>query len=183
MKTRIYTRTGDDGTTTLPGGERVKKNDARLEALGSVDELNSWLGLIRSVSDNDDINNFLIAIQKNLFSLCAQLVGNSQNQGAESNKSTDAEIQELETAIDQNEQLLKPSGNFILPGGSVLISYCHIARTVCRRSERRIAHLQSSPGENALLRYLNRLSDYLFILSRRFAFDQGISESPWISAR
>lgn len=183
MKKRIYTRTGDDGTTMLPGGERVKKNDARLEALGSVDELNSWLGLIRSVSDNEDINDFLIEIQKNLFSLCAQLVGNSQNRVVEFCEITDAEIQKLETAIDQIEQILQPSDNFILPGGSVVISYCHIARTVCRRTERRIAQLQSSPGEKVLLRYLNRLSDYLFVLSRRFAFNQGISESPWISAK
>ncbi len=184
MKRRIYTKTGDDGTTSLPGGERVKKNDARLEALGSVDELNSWLGLIRSVSDNVDIENFLIGIQKNLFTLCAQLVGAGQNPITGSSFGiTEAEIQNLEAEIDRNELLLQSSGNFILPGGSVLISYCHIARTVCRRAERRIVQLHNCPMDNSLLRYINRLSDYLFVLSRRFAFDHGISESPWISGK
>jgi len=180
---RVYTRTGDDGTTGLIGGTRVKKYDLRLEAYGTVDELNSWIGMIRSQDiDPQDLPD-LIEIQNNLFIVGTILAtdttkvdNSSRIAGFEEN------ILHLENRMDQLLDTLPPLTNFLLPGGSNAVSYCHIARTVCRRAERRTYRLSEEmevPAE--LLKYLNRLSDFLYVLSRKIAQDKGIKEIPWKS--
>jgi cob(I)alamin adenosyltransferase len=180
---RVYTRTGDDGTTGLIGGTRVKKYDLRLEAYGTVDELNSWIGLIRSqeikVEDIED----LIEIQNKLFVIGARLATETAklDQSIKLN-CCDSDILHLEKRMDQILDKLPQLNNFLLPGGSNAVSYCHIARTVCRRAERRVYQLSSEfPMPAELLKYLNRLSDYLYVLSRKVASDTGIEEIPWKS--
>lgn len=180
---RVYTRTGDDGTTGLIGGTRVKKFDLRLEAYGTVDELNSWIGLIRSQEISlDDISD-LIEIQKNLFIIGAQLATDSSKVDTVTKwECCDEKITSLEKRMDEILDTLPPLTNFLLPGGSNVVSYCHIARTVCRRAERRTYQLSaeiSVPSD--VLRYLNRLSDFLYVLSRKVARDTGIEEIPWKS--
>jgi cob(I)alamin adenosyltransferase len=180
---RVYTRTGDDGTTGLIGGTRVKKYDLRLEAYGTIDELNSWIGLIRSqeikVEDIED----LIEIQNKLFVIGARLATETakSDQPIKLN-CCDSDILHLEKRMDQILDKLPQLNNFLLPGGSNAVSYCHIARTVCRRAERRVYQLNSEiPMPSELLKYLNRLSDYLYVLSRKVASDTGIEEIPWKS--
>ena len=178
---RVYTRTGDDGTTGLIGGTRVKKYDLRLEAYGTVDELNSWIGLIRSQEINSEDIPDLIEIQKNLFVIGALLatdVTKTDNSARLSN--FDKNILLLEKRMDQILDSLPPLSNFLLPGGSNAVSYCHIARTVCRRAERRTYQLSAEIEVHGdILKYLNRLSDYLYVLSRKVAQDNGIEEIPW----
>ncbi len=180
---RVYTRTGDDGTTGLIGGTRVKKYDIRLEAYGTVDELNSWIGLIRSQEISPEDISDLIEIQNNLFIIGALLA--TETTKVESNDSSkwnccDKEVSFLEKRMDQILDNLPPLTNFLLPGGSNAVSYCHLARTVCRRAERRTYQLASEIGVSAdVLKYLNRLSDYLYVLSRKVAQDTGIKEIPW----
>ena len=178
---RVYTRTGDDGTTGLIGGTRVKKYDLRLEAYGTVDELNSWIGLIRSQEITPEDIQDLIEIQNNLFVIGAILATDTTKVD---NSTQLAKFEEnilyLEKRMDQLLDLLPPLTNFLLPGGSNAVSYCHIARTVCRRAERRTYQLSEEievPIE--LLKYLNRLSDFLYVLSRKMAQDKGIKEIPW----
>jgi len=180
---RVYTRTGDDGTTGLIGGTRVKKYDLRLEAYGTVDELNSWIGLIRSQDINPEDVSDLIEIQNNLFVVGA-LLATDTTKVDNSSKITPFEeiILQMEKRMDQILDSLPPLTNFLLPGGSNAVSYCHIARTVCRRAERRTYQLSEVidvPGD--LLKYLNRLSDFLYVLSRKVAQDKGVKEIPWKS--
>lgn len=178
---RVYTRTGDDGTTGLIGGTRVKKFDLRLEAYGSVDELNSWIGLIRSQEINSELIHDLIEIQNKLFVIGALLATDT----AKVEKSgklpcCEEDILFLENRMDQFLDSLPQLTNFLLPGGSNAVSYCHIARTVCRRAERRAYQLSAeTPVQLEVLKYLNRLSDYLYVLSRKVATDAGIEEIPW----
>ena len=180
---RVYTRTGDDGTTGLIGGTRVKKYDLRLEAYGTVDELNSWIGLIRSQDINPDEIPDLIEIQNNLFVVGA-LLATDTTKVDNSSKLTkfNKNILHLETRMDQILDSLPPLTNFLLPGGSNGVSYYHIARTVCRRAERRTYQLSETIDVPAdILKYLNRLSDFLYVLSRKVAQDNGIKEIPWKS--
>jgi cob(I)alamin adenosyltransferase len=181
MTIKIYTRTGDDGTTGLVGGTRIKKSDLRLDAYGTVDELNAWIGLIRSMDIDQKIIQLLVSIQNNLFIIGSKLA--SDERGKAITDRFQLGIQDthsLEEAIDTYEEELKPLRNFILPGGSQKVSYCHIARTVCRRAERLVVRLsQNSEVEQSILEYLNRLSDYLFVLSRKIAFAEGSEELPW----
>lgn len=178
---RVYTRTGDDGTTGLIGGTRVQKYDLRLEAYGTVDELNSWIGLIRSQEINSDDTNDLIEIQKKLFVIGARLATkNAEVDLPDKLPCCEEDILFLERRMDQILDGLPPLTNFLLPGGNNAVSYCHIARTVCRRAERRTYQLSTeTPVQNELLKYLNRLSDYLYVLSRKVAADTGIEEIPW----
>jgi len=180
---RVYTRTGDDGTTGLIGGTRVKKFDLRLEAYGTVDELNSWIGLIRSQEINPEDIPDLIEIQNNLFVIGALLATDTTKTDNSSQLIRfEGNILHLEKRMDQLLDTLPPLTNFLLPGGSNAVSYCHIARTVCRRAERRTYQLSETievPIE--LLKYLNRLSDFLYVLSRKVAQDNGIKEIPWKS--
>lgn len=180
---RVYTRTGDDGTTGLIGGTRVQKYDQRLEAYGTVDELNSWIGLIRSQDiDNEDIDD-LIAIQNKLFVIGAILAtDNSKGDVAVGLTCCNEDILFLEKRMDQILDSLPQLTNFLLPGGNNPVSYCHIARTVCRRAERMVYKLLSeSTVPDEVPKYLNRLSDYLYVLSRKTAKDTGIDEIPWKS--
>ena len=180
---RVYTRTGDDGTTGLIGGTRVKKYDLRLEAYGTVDELNSWIGLIRSQEINSDDVLDLIQIQNKLFVIGALLATDTTKvESSDHLACCEDDILFLEQRMDLILDNLPPLTSFLLPGGSNAISYCHLARTVCRRAERRTyqlsAETQVSPD---VLKYLNRLSDYLYVLSRKVAADSGIEEIPWKS--
>jgi cob(I)alamin adenosyltransferase len=178
---RVYTRTGDDGTTGLIGGTRVQKYDHRLEAYGTVDELNSWIGLIRSQNINNEDIIDLIAIQNKLFVIGANLATDTSKVDlADKLSCCNDDITYLENKMDQILDGLPPLSNFLLPGGNNAVSYCHIARTVCRRAERRVYKLASEIlVSDQVLKYLNRLSDYLYVLSRKIAQDTGAKEIPW----
>ena len=180
---RIYTRSGDDGTTGLIGGTRVQKDDLHLEAYGTVDELNSWIGLIRSQSPAHVDETFLTDIQKKLFVVGGRLATDTSKIDLSDKLLCCADdILALEHEMDRILDTLPPQTSFILPGGNDVVSYCHLARTVCRRAERRVFQLSKEievPIE--LLKYLNRLSDYLFVLSRKYTNDEGIEEIPWKS--
>ena len=164
---KIYTRTGDEGRTSLFGGKRVAKNDARIEAYGTVDELNSFLGAIPGLAD----------IQSDLFEIGAHLAspGTSKFSGVDP-----ARIEDLERAIDEMERELAPLASFILPGGCAEAVQFHIARTVCRRAERRVVALEDeTPATRSTIAYLNRLSDYLFVAARYANHKAGIADVPW----
>lgn len=182
MAVKIYTKTGDDGTSCLIGGTRIRKSDLRLETYGTVDELNSWIGLIRSLVSDTALSEMLLQIQNDLFVAGSKLASDEKGlQFTEGLKVGVRETRNLEQAIDEYDDDLKPLSNFILPGGSQLVCFCHIARTVCRRAERRIVQLAGITHiDEDILRYFNRLSDYLFILARKIAGDNGIEEIPWI---
>lgn len=179
---RVYTKTGDDGTSGLIGGTRVVKYDLRLESYGTVDELNSWIGLIRGQSIDASTRQILLSVQNNLFVIGARLATDLAKTDLSSRlplKSEDLSL--LENEMDRILDLLPPMEHFVLPGGSDTVSYCHLARTVCRRAERRVCQLAKEldiPSD--LIKYLNRLSDYLFVLSRKVAVDEGISEIQWL---
>ena len=178
---RIYTRTGDDGTTGLIGGTRVPKDDLRLEAYGTVDELNSWIGYIRSQEGALEVKPFLIEIQNKLFIIGGRLATDTSKADlSEKLPCSEEDIMVLEREMDRMLDNLPPQTHFILPGGNDIVSICHIARTVCRRAERRIYHLSKEaelPVE--LLKYINRLSDYLFVLARELSNNGGIEEIQW----
>jgi cob(I)alamin adenosyltransferase len=179
---KIYTRTGDDGTTSLIGGKRVAKYDKRIEAYGTVDELNSWIGLIRDQKIDERSFKTLIEIQDRLFSIESLL---AQGPGAEAHplpQISEQDILLLENEIDAMNEHLPPLTKFILPGGHTTVSYCHIARTVCRRAERIMIDVNQKISIDILsLKYVNRLSDYLFVLSRKVSHDCGATETPWIA--
>ncbi|MDP4204731.1 MAG: cob(I)yrinic acid a,c-diamide adenosyltransferase [Bacteroidota bacterium] len=179
---KVYTKTGDDGTTGLIGGTRVKKWDLRLEAYGTVDELNSYVGLIRSQDIKVDLVNALIRIQEHLFVIGASLATDSEKTDFRKNlPSGEAEISFLENEIDGMQEKLPAMKSFVLPGGNNSVSFCHIARTVCRRAERIVSQLASVSDVDAnVMKFLNRLSDYLFVLSRQISDDQKVKEVPWI---
>src|ERR1700722_10949639 len=133
---KIYTKTGDIGETSLFGGKRVLKNELRIEAYGTVDELNSWIGLLRDVQTGADVKELLKEVQDRLFTLGAELAADPERKNLKKPDLHEADIEQLEKAIDEMDKGLEPLKNFILPGGHVHVSYCHIARTVCRRAER-----------------------------------------------
>jgi cob(I)alamin adenosyltransferase len=178
---RIYTRTGDDGTTGLVGGSRVQKDDPRVEAYGTVDELNSWIGLIRSQPEASGLETALIGIQNKLFAIGTRLASDTGKiDNADKLACCREDILFLENEMDHMLDSLPVQTNFILPGGNNIISYCHLARTVCRRAERRVYSLSKMVQVHAdILVYLNRLSDYLFVLSRKFADSELITEKFW----
>ncbi len=179
---RVYTKTGDDGTSGLIGGTRVAKYDLRLESYGTVDELNSWVGLIRSQPVDLSTKELLLAIQKKLFVIGARLATDLTKTDLSVRLPLSTEdITLLEKEMDRMLDGLPPMEHFVLPGGSDAVSYCHLARTVCRRAERRVCQLAGEvdiPSE--VIKYLNRLSDYLFVLSRKITVDEGIDEVQWL---
>ncbi len=185
---KIYTKTGDKGTTSLFGGTRVPKHHVRIESYGTVDEVNSWIGLIRDQEINPHHKETLTVIQDKLFVIGAVLATDPEKailkNGKERlniNKISGADIQLLEDEMDIMETQLPPMTHFVLPGGHTTVSYCHIARTVCRRAERLATQLNDiEPFEENVLSYLNRLSDYLFMLSRKLTADLGVNEIKWI---
>lgn len=178
---KIYTKTGDDGTTGLVGGTRVKKFDARLEAYGTIDELNAAVGVIRSYDIPDTISSVLIEIQNRLFNIGSRLASDKKGDKITEKLSiTEAHIAFLEKAIDEIEKDLPKLRQFILPGGDLASAYCHVARTVCRRAERRIlAFADSGTIQPEIVKYINRLSDFLFVLARKMAAISGVHEEPW----
>lgn len=177
---KIYTKTGDAGTTALLGGTRVAKHHIRLEAYGTLDELNSWIGLLRDFTINSSRSVVLKEIQDLLFTLGSHLA-TAPGKNVRHLPSFSAEdIELLEKEVDQMEQGLPELKNFILPGGHKEVSQCHIARCVCRRAERlAVALHEQEPLDPTILMYLNRLSDYLFVLARRMGHDMGAAEVPW----
>lgn len=179
---KIYTKTGDDGTTGLFGGARVSKASDRVEAYGTVDELNSAIGVARATGADADVDDLLARIQSELFDLGAELSRvPGREKGASAPLVTDAEIAVLERAIDRHEEELEPLVTFVLPGGSLLAAHLHVARTTCRRAERRVVALAATdPIRAEIVRYLNRLSDLLFVLSRVANHRARVADVPWI---
>jgi cob(I)alamin adenosyltransferase len=177
---KIYTKTGDKGETSLIGGTRVPKYHLRIEAYGTVDELNSWIGLIRDqVSEQNQIEQ-LLYIQDRLFTIGSLLAADPEKSKMTLPSLSEGDCQILEQEMDKMEEQLDPLKSFILPGGHPTVSQIHIARCVCRRTERLIVHLQAeSPIDPVIAIYLNRLSDYLFMLSRLIAKNLNAKESPW----
>ena len=188
---RIYTRTGDDGTTALGTGERRKKHDLRIAAYGTVDELNACLGIARlHVAGAAEVDAMLARIQNDLFDLGADLCTPEQDKGKGKGKGpggarlavTDAQVTRLEQEIDALNAELKPLRSFVLPGGTPAAAYLHLARTVCRRGERLMVELAEKPDETvsaAALKYVNRLSDFLFVASR-FLNRKGADDVLWV---
>lgn len=185
---KIYTKTGDQGTTGLYGGTRVSKSHLRIETYGTIDELNSFLGLIRDHKIDDNSFESIVQIQKDLFVLGAVLATPIEKDMLKNGKKrllkttiTNEMIVFLEKEIDAMDAILPKMTHFILPGGSALVSYCHVARAVCRRSERLIVLLRKEEDIDVnVLKYVNRLSDYLFVLARKLAFENNIEEIKWI---
>jgi cob(I)alamin adenosyltransferase len=185
---KIYTKTGDQGKTSLFGGTRVPKHHIRIESYGTVDELNSYLGLIRDQEIDQNYKAFLADIQHDLFTVGAILATPHENEMLKNGQPRlniqrieEKDIEKLELAIDAMNESLPPMTNFVLPGGHTTVSYCHIARCVCRRAERLAVHLNEiDPIDERVLHYLNRLSDYLFVLARKLTFDLQAEEVKWI---
>lgn len=180
---RIYTKTGDDGTTGLIGGSRVKKFDLRLEAYGTVDELNSHIGLILSTSVDESARKTLAEVQSKLFVIGAHLAAD-EGAGAikEQLPCTEKDIALLEQEMDRMFEVLPKLNSFILPSGIQGACFAHVARTVCRRAERRIVELSEKVSvDDNLIKYVNRLSDYLFVLARMINYELKTPETPWIS--
>jgi cob(I)alamin adenosyltransferase len=178
---KIYTKTGDDGTTGLIGGSRVKKYDLRLEAYGTVDELNAAIGVLCSCKLPDNVIEILIKIQNKLFNIGSLLASDDKGEAFTANLAiTDANIKDLENAIDEYQNQLPELTHFVLPGGDFPSAQCHVARTICRRAERRILEFaEYSKVQNEIIIYVNRLSDFFFALSRKLAFDSNIKEVTW----
>ena len=184
---KIYTKTGDKGTTSLFGGKRVAKHHVRVEAYGSVDELNAYLGLLRDHISDTKIRKNLLKIQNELFVLGSSLATPPENKKLKNGKDrlqieiiNEAHITYLEKEIDSMNDSLTPMTHFILPGGHVTLSHCHITRNICRRAERRVVELaEKSEVEESIIQYLNRLSDYLFVLARILSKQLQVKENLW----
>ncbi|MGG7034581.1 MAG: cob(I)yrinic acid a,c-diamide adenosyltransferase [Flavobacterium sp.] len=185
---KVYTKTGDSGTTSLFGGSRVPKHHIRIESYGTVDELNSHIGLIRDQEMNAHYKTILAEIQDRLFTIGAVLATPPEKETLKNgqprltiSRISESDIELLENEIDAMETELPPMTHFVLPGGHTTVSYCHIARCVCRRAERLSVHLNDiEPIESNCIKYMNRLSDYLFVLARKLSHDLHAEEVKWI---
>ncbi|WP_298515978.1 cob(I)yrinic acid a,c-diamide adenosyltransferase [uncultured Kordia sp.] len=185
---KIYTKTGDKGTTALFGGTRVPKHHIRIDSYGTVDELNSYIGLIRDQDINPHYQNVLMEIQDLLFTVGAVLATDPEKATLKNGKDrlnipriSEANIAVLEREMDTMNDALPPMTHFVLPGGHQTVSFCHIARCVCRRAERLASALyEIEPFDEHTLKYLNRLSDYLFVLARKLSNDLQANEIKWI---
>ena len=178
---KIYTKTGDQGMTSLYGGERVSKSHLRIETYGTVDELNAWMGMIASNSESQYYHRDLIKIQNDLFVLGAMLAVDGEHTDLRIQKITDEDVKWIEKCIDKIVSDLPPMTHFILPGGSETASHAHLARCVCRRAERLTVTLSKSAYVDDIgVIYLNRLSDYLFCLARLMCKNAGNEEVKWI---
>ena len=188
MAFKIYTKTGDSGSTSLIGGTKISKADLRIEAYGTVDELNSFIGLCRDLISNKHAKMTLREIQDRLFTIGAILATPPEKEVMKNGELrlkklgiTETDIELLEKEIDNMEETLPPMTHFVLPGGHQTVSYCHITRCVCRRAERLAVHLShNEPVAEIAIKYLNRLSDYLFVLARKLSFDLNADEVKWI---
>ena len=177
---KIYTKTGDKGETSLIGGTRVPKHHMRIEAYGTIDELNSWIGLIRDQQINDHSVKDLLEIQDRLFTLGSLLAADPEKSRMKLPEIKNEDITFLEKQIDMMNEAIPELKSFILPGGHTTVSYCHIARCVCRRSERLVVKLNEvSPVDGKIIIYINRLSDYLFTLARFLGYEMHVEETPW----
>lgn len=180
MAFKIYTKTGDKGQTSLIGGARLPKHHIRIEAYGTVDELNSHIGLLRDVSHNETLFQLLIDIQDRLFTIGSHLAADPVKNKMQLPPIYEEDVVVLEKAIDEMDKVLPEMKSFVLPGGHVYVSYCHIARCVCRRAERAVLRLAENEKVDEIHgKYLNRLSDYLFTLSRWFTLELKAKEIPW----
>jgi cob(I)alamin adenosyltransferase len=178
---KIYTKTGDKGSTSLIGGKRVPKYHIRIEAYGTVDELIAYIGLIRDQVNEPEIKSNLIEIQDRLMTCASILAADCDDCKVKIPILKNSDIEFLENEIDKMENNLPQLQNFILPGGNTLVSFCNISRTVCRRAERVIIKLSEEQNvPESVIKYINRLSDYLFVLSRKFIKDFNIKEIPWL---
>lgn len=185
---KVYTKTGDNGTTALFGGTRVPKDHMRIESYGTVDELNSQIGLVRDQQMNQHYKDILIEVQDRLFTIGAILATPPDKEVMKNGELRlkklgieESDIELLENEIDQMESELPQMTHFVLPGGHTTVSYCHIARCICRRAERLAVHLShNEPVAEIAIKYLNRLSDYLFVLARKLTSDLKAEEVKWI---
>ena len=188
---KIYTKTGDQGNTGLIGGTRVPKHHIRIETYGTVDELNSYVGLLRDQEIDPHYQKLLTTIQNKLFTIGAILATDPDKATLKSGKErldiervNESDIALLEQEIDTMDAVLPTMTHFVLPGGHQTVSFCHIARCICRRAERLASALHDiSPVDSHVLVYLNRLSDYLFVLARKLTLDLGVQETPWIAEK
>lgn len=177
---KIYTKTGDKGQTSLFGGKRLPKYDLQIEAYGTVDELNAYIGLMRDQQVDELTFDTLIEIQDRLFTLGSILATDPDNSKVKVPQLFEKDVEFLEKEIDQMNEQLPEMRSFILPGGHTTVSFCHISRCVCRRAERLVIKLAEKNDINPLtFKYLNRLSDYLFVLSRKFSADLNAKEVTW----
>ena len=176
MKSNVYTRTGDEGMTSLASGQRVSKTHPRLEAYGTIDELNSQLGLLITYVTEEDDKVFLQHVQNCLFDVSCELatVGKTPRRAV-----SHEDVTQMESAIDQLDAVSGGWKGFILPGGSRGAAIAHVCRTVCRRAERRIWAINDEPVDPVLVQYVNRLSDYLFLLAKKINFLTGSEENIW----
>lgn len=179
---KIYTKTGDKGKTSLLGGTRVAKYHLRIEAYGTVDELNAQIGVLRSCDIDQKTKDVLIRIQTQLFTSGSLLAKEPGNDKVKIPKLKSDAVSFLEDEIDRMDEDLPPMRNFVLPGGHPAVAAAHVARCICRRAERNILHLKDeSEVPDPIPVYLNRLSDFLFVLSRKLTKDLGVEEIPWIA--
>ena len=177
---KIYTKKGDTGTTQLIGGTRVPKHSLRIESYGTIDELNAHLGLIRDQEINPLYINQILEIQDRLFTMGSLLAADPETNTMKLPELSESDVEFLENSMDEMDTHLPEMKSFILPGGHTTVSYCHIARCVCRRAERITDNLNEiSSVDPIILKYLNRLSDYLFVLSRKLSQELNANESPW----
>ncbi|QJD94466.1 cob(I)yrinic acid a,c-diamide adenosyltransferase [Mucilaginibacter robiniae] len=178
---KIYTKTGDQGFTSLLGGSRVPKYHLRIESYGTVDELNAYIGLIADQPTGITHQAALQQIQDRLFVIGAMLAADPEKPAPKIPDLQEVDVHWLEQQIDEMNEQLPPLQHFILPGGNTIISFCHVARCVCRRAERGIVQLaEDSFVDNKVIMYLNRLSDYLFVLARKIGHEQQIPEKKWV---
>lgn len=177
---KIYTKTGDQGSTSLFGGKRVSKADLRIDTYGTVDELNSWIGVLRDQSVNQPRKEILVEIQDRLFTIGSILATEPENTKVKIPSLAESDIELLENKMDEMDAILPPMRFFVLPGGHTSVSFGHVARTVCRRAERLVIALsQTEKVDPLVIKYMNRLSDYLFMLCRTMAHELKAEETPW----
>lgn len=177
---KIYTKKGDQGETSLIGGTRVAKSSMRIESYGTVDELNSYLGLVRDQAIDPEYVRQLLEIQDRLFTIGSHLASDPEKAKMKIPGLFDQDIENLEHWMDEMDKVLPEMRSFVLPGGHTTVSHTHVARCICRRAERIIVDLMHHEHvEDIVPQYMNRLSDYLFVLSRKLAQDLGAKESPW----
>ncbi|WP_276347724.1 cob(I)yrinic acid a,c-diamide adenosyltransferase [Daejeonella sp. JGW-45] len=178
---KIYTKTGDKGLTSLIGGTRVPKYDLRIESYGTVDELNSYIGMIRDQDIPVSLKDIIKEIQDRLFTIGAALASDPEKSKMKVPDLHVSDIEFIENQIDEMNEVLPELKHFILPGGDTVVSYCHISRCVCRRAERIAVHLsEESFVDEKVIVYLNRLSDFLFVLARKICHDRNLPENKWI---
>jgi cob(I)alamin adenosyltransferase len=180
MTFKIYTKTGDMGETSLIGGVRVSKSHIRIESYGTVDELNSYLGLIKDQLTEVELSDIIYEVQDRLFTIGSVLASDPEKSKMKIPDLHDYDVVFLENAIDKMNEVLPELKSFVLPGGNLLASHCHVARCICRRAERLVVLLsQNAPVPELIVTYLNRLSDYLFVLARYIVFVNKGIEAPW----